>query len=1124
MSHSRRLWCGATVIVAATLALARPAAAQDAVIQGRVIDDRGDALPVATVQIPQLNVGVLTTSQGRYTIVIPGPRVSGQTVTLRVRVIGHKPSARQVVVRPGEQTQDFTLASDVNQLDAVVVTGVQEATERVKVPFSVTTLDASKLPVAASNALTELQGKLPANIVSNSGRPGDQPSVLLRGPTSLNAQGRSQDPLYIVDGVIINGSLPEINPNDIEHIEVVKGAAGASMYGARAGNGVINITTKSGRRSNEGVTFGIRSEAGTSDIERDFGIAQRTALLMSADGKQFCTAVTGQPTCAQTFDYAYWQQQINNQPTDWAGNPPSLPVDPGATINPNTGGGVLRQRFQIDPWPGHIYNAVRQVVTNNPYLDNNLDLTGRYGATRFYASAENLKQQGAIRFLQGLTRTSFRANVDQAVGSQVNIAVRTFFSRSSQDGFNQDAGGNAFFVLTRQPGIANVLATDSLGRLYIRPNLQGGGAQNANPLYQLANIDRQDVTNRFIGGVTLQYAPSSWLDLSGNVSYDMRRTNSVQFRDKGYRSTGPNPAPGTNLGFIFRNGSPNESFNSDVTATVRHDFGHDLRTRYTLRYSYEQRDSSIAAGQGDFLSFKGIDALTNATLDQTITSYGQSVRQIGLFAGANVEYKERYILDGLVRRDGSSLFGAGHRWATFGRISGEWLMQLEPWWFTDKVTLFKLHASYGTAGNSPAFSSQYESFGIGAGGVPVLQFLGNRDLGPEIHHELELGADIELLGKFGLTATYARSRITDQILPAPVSVGTGFQNQWRNAGALLNISHELSLTLPFVQQRDVTWTMSLIYDHNRSFITRLDVPPYNYGANLQATDQIFLARAGEQIGTFYGRAFLTTCGQLPAPFSGDCGAGKAFQINDQGFLVWVGAGNNPGMGITNNLWQTQLPASQAPWGVAINWGMPIILRGAGADGHSARIVRLGNVLPDFRFGITQNITWKRFSVYGLLDAAIGQSVWDQGFHWAHLDFLSKDVDQTAASVQSAKPIGYYYRAPFPDGTGIGGLYDILGPNNFSVEKASFAKLRELLVSYRIGPIAGAGDWQVSVVGRNLLTITGYRGFDPEVGIPNVGTQGGTSQGGQLNSGALNAVDAFTFPNLRTFTIGVSSTF
>jgi TonB-linked SusC/RagA family outer membrane protein len=1109
---------------AALLALTSPVRAQDAVVHGRVSDDRGDALPVATVQIPELSLSVLTNNEGGYTIFVPAVRVSGKAVTIRARTIGHKPSARQIVLRLGDQTEDFKLATDVNQLDAVVVTGVQEATERVKVPFNVTSLDASKLPVAASNALTELQGKLPANIVSNSGRPGDQPAVLLRGPTSLNAQGRSQDPLYIVDGVILNGSLPEINPNDIEHIEVVKGAAGASMYGARAGNGVINITTKSGHRATDGVTFSVRSEAGISDIERDFGIAQRTALLMSEDGRQFCTAVTGQPTCAQTFDYAYWQQAINNQATDWAGNPPSIPVDPGSTINPNTGGGALRQRFQVDPWPGHIYNAVRQVVTNNPYLDNNVDLTGRYGATRFYASAENLKQEGAIRYLQGLARTSFRANVDQAIGSQLNVAVRTFYSRSSQDGFNQDAGGNAFFVLTRQPGIANVLAVDTLGRLYIRPNLQGGGAQNANPVYQLANIDRQDITNRFIGGVTLQYTPATWFNLSGNVSYDMRRTNSVQFRDKGYRSTGPNPAPATNLGFIFRNGSPNESINGDVTATARHDFGRHLRTRYTVRYSYEQRDSSIAAGQGDILSFKGIDALTNATLDQTITSYGQSTRQIGLFAGANVEYKERYILDGLVRRDGSSLFGAGHRWATFGRVSGAWLVHLEPWWFTDKVSEFKLHASYGTAGNSPSFAGQYESFGIGAGGVPVLQFLGNKDLGPEIHHELELGADIELLGKFGLTATYARSRINDQILPAPVSVGTGFQNQWRNAGALLNISHELSLTLPFVQRHDVTWTMSLIYDHNRSFITQLDVPPYSYGANLQATDQIFLARAGEQIGTFYGRAFLTSCGQLPAPFNGDCGAGKAFQMNDQGFLVWVGAGNTPGLGITNNLWQTQLPGSQAPWGVALNWGMPIILRGAGANRQSAQIVRLGNVLPDFRFGITQNLTWKRFSMYALLDAAIGQSVWDQGFHWAHLDFLSKDVDQTSASVRTAKPIGYYYRAGAPDGTGIGGLYDILGPNNFSVEKASFAKLRELLVSYRVGPIAGAGDWQVSVVGRNVLTITGYRGFDPEVGIPNVGTQAGASQGGQLNSGALNAVDAFTFPNLRTFTIGVSTTF
>ena len=467
------------------------------------------------------------------------------------------------------------------------------------------------------------------------------------------------------------------------------------------------------------------------------------------------------------------------------------------------------------------------------------------------------------------------------------------------------------------------------------------------------------------------------------------------------------------------------------------------------------------------------------------------------------------------------MFGADHRWQTFGRVSGAWRVAQEPWWFTDKVSELKLHASYGTAGGSPRFSAQYETFGIGAGGIPVPQFLGNRNLGPEVHHELELGVDVEVLGRFGLTATYARSRISDQILPVPLSAATAYQNQWRNAGELLNITHELTLNLPFVQTRDLSWSMGVTYDHNRSFISKLNVPPYFYGADpsVQNADQIFFAKPGEQVGTFYGRRFVTGCSELPAPFNADCGTGKSFQKNDQGFIVWVGAGNDPGMGISSNLWQTQLPKAQAPWGVATNWGMPIIVRGAG-DGTAAPNLRLGNALPDFRFAITQSVTWKRLTVYGLLDASIGSSVWDQGFHWAHLDFLSKDVDQVGKSVESAKPIGYYYRAGPPDNNnGLGGLYDILFPNSFSVEKASYAKLRELLVSYRIGPIGGVGDWQVSAIGRNVLTITGYRGFDPEVGI-----SAGSTTGGQLNSGALNAIDAFTFPNLRTFTLGVSTTF
>jgi hypothetical protein len=307
-----------------------------------------------------------------------------------------------------------------------------------------------------------------------------------------------------------------------------------------------------------------------------------------------------------------------------------------------------------------------------------------------------------------------------------------------------------------------------------------------------------------------------------------------------------------------------------------------------------------------------------------------------------------------------------------------------------------------------------------------------------------------------------------------------------------------------------------VYDHNRSFITELGVQPYFYGPPQQGATAMFRAAPGELVGTFYGHYFIRACRDLPAPFNADCGtSGASFQHNDQGYIVWVGAGNNPRMGITNNLWETFLPASQGPWGAVAHWGMPILLRGDPANTQAPQNVKLGNALPDFRFAITHSVQWRKLSLYALVDAAIGHQVWNEGFHWAHLDFLSKDVDQYGKSVENAKPIGYYWRTNETDGfTGVGGFYDQLGPNNQTVEDASYAKLRELTLAYRFGQIGGVGDWELSIVGRNLFTITGYRGFDPETG----------RTGGDAASAAINAVDAFQFPNLRTLTFRLASTF
>ncbi|HMG17462.1 MAG TPA: hypothetical protein VK573_01960, partial [Gemmatimonadales bacterium] len=821
----------------------------------------------------------------------------------------------------------------------------------------------------------------------------------------------------------INGNLPEIAPQDIESVEVLKGASGASLYGARAGNGVINIKTKSGSRALEGVRFGVRSEAGMSDIERDFGIARFHALLTDETGTRFCQNVTGQPLCARTFDFKFQQQRINDNQGPFAfDSAPGFPIDPGSSISPSAvpgrTGNVLKEQFQLNPWPFTAYNAVRQAVDPHPYVQNSVDLTGRVGGTRFYASATNLSEQGAIRFLHGFDRNSFRANVDQVVGTQWNIGVTAFYSRNSDDGANNDGGNNAFFGLTRQPASTNMLLRDSQGRLYIRPNLQGGGGQNANPLYSLENNLRSDVSSRFIGGTTVTYTPLNWVNLEGQVGYDLRRTSFSQIQDKGYRTTSSNPT--TNGGFIFRGAAGFEAVDASLNATVRRDITPDFRARLNLRYLFEQRDFEQNTGEGRTLSVNGVTSLGNATSNKDIASQFTRQRQIGQFIGTNLEFKDRYIVDALVRRDGSSLFGVGNRWATFGRVSAAWRLSQEPWWFIPQATELKLRASYGTAGGSPNFTAQYETFNIGGGGILTLTTLGNRNLRPELHQEIELGADIELFGRYGITATYARSVIDRQILQVPISSSTGYQNQWQNAGALLNITHELSINIPVIQRRELSWTMGLVYDHNRSWIKRLDVAPYNYGTGQQGAGEIFQAQQGERVGTFYGRHFLRACRDLPAPFSGDCGgSNSSFQLNDEGWLVWVGANNDPSMGITNNLWETQLPNAQAPWGVALNWGMPIMLRGDPNSISDARRVPLGNALPDFRFAITQNFQWRGFSVYALLDASIGQQVWNEGFHWAHLDFLSHDVDQVGKSVATAKPIGYYYRAAPPDnGSGV----------------------------------------------------------------------------------------------------------
>ncbi|MFI5208693.1 MAG: carboxypeptidase-like regulatory domain-containing protein, partial [Gemmatimonadales bacterium] len=191
------LCTAAGLAFAAIVAAPGSAHAQNAVIRGTVRADNGEAVVGANVYILELSTQAATNEAGRFLMTIPGDRVRGQQLQLRVRAIGYRPSSRPVTISVGEQAADFSLAADVNRLDEIVVTGVMEGTEKARLPFTVSTVDASDVPVPPTDPLRMLAGRVPgASVVSASGRPGDAPAIILRGPTSLNASGRSQEPLY----------------------------------------------------------------------------------------------------------------------------------------------------------------------------------------------------------------------------------------------------------------------------------------------------------------------------------------------------------------------------------------------------------------------------------------------------------------------------------------------------------------------------------------------------------------------------------------------------------------------------------------------------------------------------------------------------------------------------------------------------------------------------------------------------------------------------------------------------------------------------------------------------------------------------------------------------------------
>jgi outer membrane receptor for ferrienterochelin and colicin len=329
-------------------------------------------------------------------------------------------------------------------------------------------------------------------------------------------------------------------------------------------------------------------------------------------------------------------------------------------------------------------------------------------------------------------------------------------------------------------------------------------------------------SNRFLGSVTTKYFPADWVTFEGTFAYDYRGRVSNSISPKGSRSTSALSAT-TNGGSMAFGNNKLESINGSLTATFRSKLATDLNGKMSFRGIYDDQTSETNNSGGQIFRVKDIFTTTNTTTNKTSTSTANTTKNIGVFAGMTLDYKDRYVLEGSFRYDGSSRFGSGHRWSPFGRISGVWQVSHEPFWKVPFMDEFRLRASRGTAGTTPQFDAQYEVYTVGTNTISLDQ-AGNSQLRPETTTEIELGTDFTLFRRLGFEITYAYGKTKDQILPVSTAAALGFTSQWQNAGTLSNRTWEVSLNLPVVNSKSLYWQMRGTWDRTRTQIDALFVP------------------------------------------------------------------------------------------------------------------------------------------------------------------------------------------------------------------------------------------------------------------------------------------------------------
>ncbi|RAV29546.1 SusC/RagA family TonB-linked outer membrane protein [Sinomicrobium soli] len=1014
---------------------------------GTVTDNEGNLLPGATVMIKGTSNGTSTDFDGRFELNVT------PTATLVVSYIGF---LSQEVVVTEDRDLEITLQTDAQALDEVVVVGYGTQS-KATVTSAISTVKGEKLADVPTNTVSsKLQGRLPGvSVKTIGGQPGQELQIRIRGGSSIN---KSNAPLVLVDG--FQRTLNDLNAEDIESIDVLKDASATSIYGSRASNGVILVTTKRGKdgksRLDLNVTTGIQSFNRQYDLlsAREYLEWWRPRIATSRYGNTEGWLDGAQPTGIGNDEASTWTPRLLQSgeavPDGWQ-----------SMVDPLTGETIT---FQDADLPGHLY---RDALQSN----YNLSATGGNENIKYAAGLGYTDQEG-IAIGTKYQRLNGRVNLDFKVNERIKIGTKTDFSYSKTNSFPNEAA-----IFTR--GVHNAPTLRS--RFPDGSPGWGTNATLANPQFIVETRDAK--TQRTFGtfGVNASWEPIDDFVIKGSTFLQVR-LNAYDYFEKAHQFN------------QLRNATADRNTytttQSELLLTYKKILAEKHNFDFLLGFTdlYMKTDNAALAANGG--ATDNIPTLNAAPTKQDASTSLTKERLVSQFFRLNYNYDLKYLFSASLRRDGSSKFGKGNRFGYFPSVSLGWIISKENFFSQGKLLDFlKVRASYGVTGNNDIgrFVAQgvYQAaYRYGGNAGTSATAMPNSALTWEKTTQTDLGIEIGLLdqSRIQVSADIYKRRTDDLLFTVQLPRESGFNSVEQNIGTVEYQGIEFGITSTNIATENFSWTSNLNFAYNTNKVKKL---PYREGIDKNRINGIILPDGSGVGGIAEGESLGAITG-YKVDYLIDTPEQAANARYDQS-----ANGYDPQTG--------QLVGRGTKFAGDFEW---VDRDGDGSITNLDQFV-IGNSIPTTTGGITNTLSYKNFTLDIFMDYALGHTVVDMVHAWMDGNKTRRVATTTSVLNAWQQPGDAAHtnqpRSDFHDQN----HQDNLRKSDFYAVKGDYLSLRNISLTYKVPADVlknKLSRLELYVTGNNLYYFTKYKGPNPERG----GTIG--HQDGQ-------------YPPFRTFTIG-----